>query len=48
MRAQISRESFHLECVQKTGKHGGGKVMLWGLFTASSTRDLLHIEETIN
>ena len=26
------RERYHLGCVQKTVKHGGGKIMVWGLF----------------
>lgn len=41
-------ERFHTDCVQKIGKHVGGKVMLWGCFTVSGTCNLIRINGTID
>ena len=37
-------EEFNPECVTLTMKHGGGKIQVWGCFTARGVGDIHHIK----
>lgn len=40
-------EEFNIECVKPTLKHGGGKIQVWGCFTANGVGHIHHIKETM-
>ena len=37
------REKLHSNCVDKIVKHGGGKINVWGCFSANSADRLLEL-----
>ena len=43
-----SDEKYHPDCVRKTVKFGGGKLMLWGCFHSEGTGPLFRIQGTMD